>query len=344
MKLMDYSDVVNKIAETNGKRKWNLLMGNGFSISYNHKIFSYNALHDFVREQDDEVLSVIFEIIKTTNFELVMRQLDATKMLAESFDADSDFIHKLEEAHNKLRSSLIEAIQHLHPEHVFTINEEKSQACSRFLSEFINTKGEIFTTNYDLLMYWILMRNQLPGISDGFGREIEFDDNYDHDDTYEGELIWGNNKDKQNIHYVHGTLPFFDTGISVVKEEYDGTYLMDKIESRIKSDDYPIFVTSGSGKDKLEQIKHNSYLSYCYDRLTRLTGSLVTYGFNFGEYDEHIIAAINKASKYHNEGKLYSIYIGVYSDEDREYIESIESKFDCKVRIFDSKTTNVWGI
>ena len=49
-----------------------------------------------------------------------------------------------------------------------------------------------------------------------------------------------------------------------------------------------------------------------------LEGSLVIFGFNFGEYDTHIIAAINKACHYGKKSgnKLHRVYIGVYSDED----------------------------
>lgn len=341
MNLIDFDEVLKKINITKEKRKWNFLMGNGFSISYDPSMFSYNALHDFVKKQQDNILSILFDSFKTSNFELIMRQLDITLTLAKNFNANDEFNDMLKEANMKLKKSLINAIQSLHPEHVFSISEDKSDSCSNFLSIFLSTKGEIFTTNYDLLMYWILMRNKIDGICDGFGREIEFNEGT-YDELYEGDLIWGKNKEDQNIHYLHGTLPFFDTGVSVVKEEYDGNFLLDKIKDRIHKEDYPIFVTSGTGKDKLAQIKHNSYLAFCYDRLCRVTGSLVTYGFNFGEYDEHIIKAINKASKFNGKGKLYSIYIGVYSVEDKQYIESIKEKFDCKVSIFDSKTAHIW--
>jgi len=30
-----------------------LLLGNGFSMAYDHKIFSYNALYNFIEELDD---------------------------------------------------------------------------------------------------------------------------------------------------------------------------------------------------------------------------------------------------------------------------------------------------
>jgi hypothetical protein len=71
----------------------------------------------------------------------------------------------------------------------------------------------------------------------------------------------------------------------------------------------------------------------------------VTFGFNFGEYDQHIVKAINTAAKQGRRAssKLWSIYIGVYSPEDHSRIESIEKHFKCKVHIFDAKTANVWG-
>ena len=109
--------------------------------------------------------------------------------------------------------------------------------------------------------------------------------------------------------------------------------------------EYPIFVTAGNGEEKLTHIKHNHYLAHCYDQLSEITGSLVTFGFNFGPYDEHIIKAINQAAKNGMKEfpKLLSVYIGVYSDQDRQYIEQIEPKFKTKVRIFDAKTVDVWG-
>ena len=109
--------------------------------------------------------------------------------------------------------------------------------------------------------------------------------------------------------------------------------------------EYPIFVTAGSGKEKLAHIMHNHYLSFCYDSLSNVTGSLVTFGFNFGPYDEHIIEAINRAAKHGRKDfpKLVSVYIGVYSEEDLHHIEQIRNQFKCKVRIYDAKTANVWG-
>ncbi len=78
--------------------------------------------------------------------------------------------------------------------------------------------------------------------------------------------------------------------------------------------------------------------------MSKITGSLISFGFNFGEYDEHIIAAVNKAAKRGAQSgdKLFSIYIGVYSKEDLEHIKNIQEKFACKVNVYNAQTANIW--
>jgi hypothetical protein len=61
----------------------------------------------------------------------------------------------------------------MHPEHVFKIPEEKSLACCSFLEDFLGNDGRVFSSNYDLLLYWVLMRNTSKNAGDGFGREHE---------------------------------------------------------------------------------------------------------------------------------------------------------------------------
>ena len=56
-----------------------------------------------------------------------------------------------------------------------------------------------------------------------------------------------------------------------------------------------------------------------------------------------LFKAINKAAVKNYDERLWSVYIGIYSDEDKRHIESIASEFKCKVSIFDAKSTNIWG-
>ncbi|MFZ0255467.1 MAG: DUF4917 family protein [Gammaproteobacteria bacterium] len=348
MQLETFDEVLSSIEKNAGQRQFHVLLGNGFSMAYDAEIFSYNALHKFITNLDDEDLTKILRVIETKNFEVIMQQLDNFSALISAFGGTAELKERVDAASSKLKASLLDAVRSLHPEHVFTVPEEQSAACYKFLKIFVDTGGSLFSTNYDLLLYWILLRNQNDTHIDGFGRELENPDEVKKGEEEQwSDLIWGKHKDEQNVFYVHGALLFFDTGIDIVKEVYDGAhYLLEKINARMNDGEYPVFVTAGNGREKLTHIMHNHYLSWCYDRLCSIEGSLVTFGFNFGPYDEHIIEAINRAAKdgRNIHPKLLSIYIGVYSDEDREHTEHIKGKFRCKVRMFDAKTVDVWGL
>jgi hypothetical protein len=54
-------------------RTKHLLFGNGFSMSYDSGIFSYNALSNFIEKIDDELPDQLFVSLNTKNFELIMQ-------------------------------------------------------------------------------------------------------------------------------------------------------------------------------------------------------------------------------------------------------------------------------
>lgn len=170
LELLSYEEVYSSLLKK--KRPVSLLLGNGFSMAYDSDIFSYNALYTFLTTQEDELLNKLFGVIKTKNFELIMRQLDTTYALLEAFDAEPDLREKILSASTRLKNALLESVQTLHPEHVFKMQESKITACSKFLRPFIDSGGHIFTTNYDLLLYWVLMRSDIGKRIDGFGLEL----------------------------------------------------------------------------------------------------------------------------------------------------------------------------
>lgn len=341
-----FDDVMAALAKK--RRKVHLLTGNGFSVAYDSSIFSYNALFDFVASQKDPLLAGVLATLKTKNFELMMEQLDAFSALLDVFGGDESLKTTVATAHDGLRKSLIDAIKSMHPEHVFKVSDEKSAACARFVKQFLETGGSVFTSNYDLLLYWVLMRQNIPNACDGFGREllnpVEVE-NKTEEPEY-SPLLWGPNRSRQNVFYVHGSLPLFDTGTEVEKEQYDESgYLLENISARIEADEYPVFVTSGDGGDKLAQIRANPYLSDCYEHLCSVDGSIVTFGFSFGESDLHLVDALNKATHYPSKDvpKLWSVYIGVFSDADMQRAAALEKTLHAKVHTYNAQTAEVWG-
>jgi hypothetical protein len=285
-------------------------VGNGFSIAYDAKIFSHNALYHFIEDLNDADLAAILSVIETKNFEVLMQYLDNFSALVDAFGGHADLKKRVDAASAKLKTALLDAVKALHPEHVFTIPEEQSKACAEFLRVFLDSGGNIFSSNHDLLLYWVLMRNN--GIIrhvDGCGRDVEnLDEVEKGEDAQLSGLYWGKNRGEQNVFYLHGALPFFDDGVSIVKEEYDAyNYLLQKISTRMNNGEYPIFVTAGDGHQRLTHIMHNRYLTYCYERPCEASGSLVTFGFRFGDQDLHIVEAINKAARRKKEERLWSV-------------------------------------
>jgi hypothetical protein len=344
MKLASFDAVLASIRR-NAKRPFHLLLGNGFSVAYDPKIFSYNALHEFVSKLNDKDLSTILAVIETRNFELIMQYLDHFSALLSAFGGDAALKKRLDAASSKLKTSLLDAVKALHPEHVFKVPEDQSKGCAEFLQTFVSTGGSLYSTNYDLLLYWVLMRNNLFEHIDGCGRELENDigEYMKPEDQIWSDLMWGKRRDNQNVFYLHGALQFFDNGVAILKEEYTAySYLLQNIGARMEKGEYPIFVTAGDGQQKLKHIRHNQYLTYCYDRFCQIEGSLVTFGFGFGRYDEHVIAAINKAAKQKAPNKLWSVYVGVYSDADKNHIEQIEDQFHCKLHVYDARSAKIW--
>jgi hypothetical protein len=127
-KLEKFSDVQKSIAD-NPTRKFHLLLGNGFSMAFDPKIFSYNALHNFITKIKDHDLTTILNVIETKNFEVIMQHLDSFSALLKAFGGNVALQSQIDSASAKLKTSLVTAVQSLHPEHVFKVSDEQSVAC-----------------------------------------------------------------------------------------------------------------------------------------------------------------------------------------------------------------------
>lgn len=343
----DYLKVIDKLKRRADKDSspFHLLLGNGFSIAYDKEIFSYNALFKEMERGKNPDLVKLFKVTNTSNFEIVMQQLDTLIKLGESFGANDDFLEELRKIRTQLKLELINTIDRLHPECVFDIPEGSIQKCGDFLKPYSSKPNSIISTNYDLLLYWVLMRyNGLSSIAnDGFSYPYEERMNEDDFIRSNDTLVWGGMTDEQTVFYLHGALHLFDDNSDIIKEKYrDGQYIKQEIEKKINNNQYPIFVTEGDGDQKLQHIMHNGYLSNCYTHLKQIKGSLITLGFSFGESDRHILKALNEAARGDVRNRLNSVYVGVFSAEDKERIEKIRGQCFFKVNTFDARTVPLW--
>lgn len=331
------------IAEAQHYNQRHLLLGNGFSIACRPDIFQYGKLYE---EADFSKLSstakLAFDALGTQDFERVIKALrDAKKILSAYGGVSKSLLEALESDANGLRELLVQTIAHSHPSHPGELTEVEYASCRHFLSNF----NKVYTFNYDLLLYWVLMHNQegeAPWSDDGFRKsKDDFDADY---------VVWEPSQShEQNTHFLHGALHVFDAGTEIQKYTWNntGVRLIDQIRHALSKDFYPIFVSEGTSAEKYERIRHNDYLAKAYRSFSEIGGALFIYGHSLAENDEHYIKRIEK-------GKIAHVYIGLYGDPlsdankhitrraDR-MINTRRGKIGLSVSYFDAASAKVWG-
>jgi len=333
--ILTFQEALNEAIEY---KKKHLLLGNGFSIAWNDKIFSYKSLYESVNFQNRPRLETVFQALKTTDFEYVLRTLNDISKIYQIYSKKIG-INEIEDDYIYLQNLLIETITDNHPPNQYSLLPDEKISCRRFLQNFDN----FYTTNYDILLYWVLMFDeldkkneiQIKNIDDGFREGEEQGLDYV---TWEVE-----NTGKQNVFYVHGALHLFDNKFEFQKYSWirTGISLIDQITEALSNDKYPMFVSEGDWKQKKDRIQHNGYMNRCLRSLNSIGGCLFIYGFGFNENDEHISKEIFKNRK------LKRIFVSLHgridSDENKKIIKYLMD-FDLlnKITFYDSSTAHIW--
>lgn len=340
--LLTYDEVIQRTLSS----KRTLLLGNGFSMSYNKERFSFTSLlESAIKAGLIKINTPIYEIFQefeTKDFETVVNLLETATKVAKKYNAITDENETLivRDA-NKLKKHLVSIITNNHPEKITDISDEEFLCCAHFINEF----DKIYTLNYDLLLYWAAMKledfirnNNIQKhrlkISDGFGNSEE--------EGSEG-VVYANDSSKPfTLHYLHGALHFFDKKYEIIKQTYSRTSkpLKDQTLENINQDIYPIFVSEGTSQQKKAKIIHNAYLNHCYKSLSKISGDLIIFGTMLKTNDEHIRDAIIHS-------KVKNIYIGVGSitaiDDFESFIEELKVVAHPKTVLFyDYRTAKVW--
>jgi hypothetical protein len=148
--------------------------------------------------------------------------------------------------------------------------------------------GAIFSTSYDLLIYWAIGHNENYGrFCDCFwanGRN-----EFDPDDC---ELF----PHARPVYYMHGALHLVVQGSGVTRKlTKSAQTLLDQFGKPIASDPEarPLLISEASARDKLRAIEGNDYLAFVYGQLQDAAGPLVVFGHSLGEQDRHLIDAVN---------------------------------------------------
>ncbi len=318
-KIIDFSEALENAGKDNKKT---LVLGNGFSIKY----FNYNNLLE--ESSLGESARKLFDNLDTVDFEQVVRALDEASLVAAAFGQNETSQMYHDEA-DVVRNALVDTIRSTHPENKFEIADE-IPSCAKFLREF----SQIFTLNYDLLLYWVRLVGNL-NFSDGFGKGRELN-------GYRGPF----REDAYCCVYnLHGGLHLFPTSDGKLEKRLAGaesSILAALNESVAVQKRMPLYVAEGTSSAKMAKINSDPYLRHCYDQLSKVSGNVFIFGHSANQNDEHIYKALFSSD-------MEMMYFCVYQpnadvDAISAELDRYKRKYGRKKRyvLVDSQTANVW--
>jgi len=326
-----------------GDRK-HILLGNGFSIALKPDIFSYGSLYSKADFSTVPNAAEVFKALSTQDFEAVIRLLvDMAKVLKCYKDTSPELVEQIERDAASIKTILAEAIARNHPDRPYDITNEQYAACRAFLSRF----EHIYTLNYDVLLYWALMHDEVDEL------HIRCDDGFRHPEGNEGApyVSW-QDSNSPTVHFLHGALHIFDAGYEITKYTWSKTDIpiVEQVRSALDEEKYPLFVAEGHSHDKLDKILHSAYLHKALRSFSSIGGSLFVFGHSFDDNDDHVLKKIP-------EGKVTDLFVGLYGDpnsaNNKRIIAKAFSFMDFRaesgrrnklnVHFFDVGTARVWG-
>jgi hypothetical protein len=283
----------------------------------------------------------LFKYFGTTNFERVVRALHETIKVATLYgQLNAEGESSIKADGETIKEALVSAVAYTHLDRPSDVAEERFGHCVEFLKPYNN----IFTTNYDLLLYWAQMHGLDREFEDGFRSSVG---NSDADYVVFSEHVGGH----KGIFYLHGALHLYEVDGEVRKHAWSRSQvpIKEMVLTALRNNQFPMFVAEGQGWRKLEQIQGNSYMSYCLGKLKRCENNLVVYGSSLGDSDEHIVNAIA-------DGKFRVVCLGVFGDADSAAAKTAEVTAmklqgrrglqrggkPLKILFYDLRTVPVW--
>lgn len=322
--------------------KRHVLLGNGFSIACRSDIFLYGRLFEQANfDSASPRVRAAFDALGTTDFERVIKALrDFAQLVQVLIKNPGNLSQEILQEADVLREILVRTIASSHPDRPSDISEREYAHCRRFLSNF----ERVFTLNYDLLLYWALMHDEIePPVKcdDGFRKP---------EDNYEAQYVtWEpENTYNQNIYYLHGALHIFDAETELQKYTWvnTGIALIDQIRDALKRNYFPLFVAEGTSDQKLQRIRHSDFLSKAYRSFIPITGALFLFGHSLAENDDHILRLIAH-------GKTSQLYVSLFGDPTtdsnrviikraREIAASRHERRPLEVFFYSAESASVW--
>lgn len=262
-------------------RHWQLLLlGNGLSINV-WEPFGYRRLFDQaagsqLAEEDRRLFA------DTTNFERVLSDLSTAIRVAEAVGVNASRFYARYRSIQRALGSAVRAV-HLPRARI-------PDATLAAIRDALAGYEWIFTTSYDLVLYWAMgYGGRFAPFKDHFryGGRLEFD--RARADVYAGDIP---------VYYLHGALHLVvgGDGSTWKLRQTELQTVLDQFGRPIAGDSRarPLLVTEGSAREKLRAIEGNAYLSHSLEQLRRNALPAVVFGSSLSEQDNHLVDALGQ--------------------------------------------------
>ena len=269
----------------------------------------------------DEDVELFDALDGTRNFEVVLDALRVSRLVCDQLEHDAD---EVEERYEAIKESLIAAVNDVHVP--WALVEARVLTS---IGQALLRHSRIYSTNYDLLIYWSLMET---------AERYEFGDYFWNQGV---EFNLGNAEpsfDMKLVHYLHGGLHIYrlPDGRTVKRVAPSGLTLLSLLGSEFQGVDLPLFVSEGTSADKMKVIRSSDYLSFVYQSLSADEGDMVILGHGLSNaQDGHIVRALQS----HPDRRLaISVRPGRAVWVVAQKAAMLQHFSDAAVRFFDSTT------
>lgn len=286
-----------------------LLLGNGASCAFSNT-YAYSSLSEVAKSALPGGLQDLLDALGG-DFEWAMEQVQA-KIAGDELEAGVDALLATDEEQltkyiGLLRTALVRAIRDTNASlNADFANAASLQAVTNKLDAawaFLRQFRSVFTTNYDLLLYYALMRayrrGELTGWRDGFtirdALALRFT-----------KFLGGHYKE---VFYLHGGLHLFTEIVAPethtkkwrrggdAENPADQTSILARVELALEQGKFPLVVTEGTSAGKVALVAASPYLKLCHEVWKKLDGNVFVYGHSLSDRDAHIMEELAKNPK-----------------------------------------------
>lgn len=262
-----------------------LLVGNGASRAV-WDGFAYQSLYskacgNGIASPLGDAEQAVFDWARTSNFELVLQSLATARAVCQALGIDAQ---QITPRYDRIRRALIEAVRATHIAWP-SVPQRVLRAIRRELLEY----DTVYSTNYDLLVYWSMMSEEG---GEGF---VDFFWNDHLAFSLTDVEVW---RKATKIFFLHGALHLYRlSNGQTVKRRASGGNLLRLFAVPYLGAPVPLFISEGQADEKLRSIRRSDYLSYCLSQLATDRGPLVVFGSSLGDQDSHIVNAIKSGPR-----------------------------------------------